>query len=144
VAGYWTQCRSGRSRIISIRRAGAARIERMSTVEIAVSTTELRVLQHRGRANVEPPAASKEALGNYLKKLKSGELDVNHEHLKPIPISQTLAQIAGYDFMAPDAWERAREIWFPYLKRPIREWTPEQFVANAKKIATKRKPPQQP
>ena len=124
VGGYASTCRSGRSRILSIRRhLPEGGFVRLSTAQIEIGQTRHRVRQLRGRSNGPPGADSERLLNLYLKQIANGVLSVDPTAFVPIPdpIRHT------YDFCVPGAWEAIYALWNSFLPKPARGWSVEQM-----------------
>ena len=123
VGGYGERCRSGHSRIVSLRAAGS----RLSTAEISVRSRDpdkFSILQHRGAGNKAPPKEAEAALEAYMEALRAGSVDIDIDGLASLP-SAGVSDRAGYDVDAPGAWEGAYALWAPYLPRHMRAWSRE-------------------
>ncbi len=135
VGGYSQQCKSNRSRIVSLRRMGQDGLaERVSTAEIAVrhegaGTIKFTIIQHRAHRNEDPPNCAQVAVETYLAALESGELIFDQSQLLPSKSIGTIAQNAGYEFWRPGAFDAAVEAWSPFLTKSMRKWSHKDFAA---------------
>jgi hypothetical protein len=136
VGGYSDRCRSGDSRILSVRRLlPSGGFVRLSTAEISVKATngarELDVVQHRGHANGDAPPQPEAMLGEYLEKCRAGRLAINESELVPLPSSGGVMATCGYDWREPGNIEKAIAAWSPCLPRRIRGMAPEELAVPA-------------
>ncbi len=126
VGGYAGSCLAGSSRVLSLRRVRDGTVERLSTAEVSLSDGS--VLQHRGRGNREPPSDASAALAAYLEEVNEGGLTVDRSALAPVPGADGALARAGYDYAVPGAWERARDLWDPFVPRRLRGLSAERMV----------------
>ncbi len=119
VGGYAASCLAGSSRILSIRRVAGDAPGRLSTVEVALRPHP-KALQHLGRRNAAPPSAATSALAIYMGLVQAGDLPVDRGALHAVRGSGRMSVQAGYDFAAPGAWDRARDLWDPFVPRRLR------------------------
>ncbi len=120
VGSYVSRCLRADCRILSLRRHGAATVERLSTAE--VSRSGRRVNQHHGRGNSRPSPECEAALARYMALLGDGTLAVapvraRHVASRPVEVDE-----ADYDFRVPGRFEAVRDLWDPYLPYPRRGW----------------------
>ncbi len=125
VGSYVARCRSGESRILSLRSRGVAPAARLSTAEVALAS--LKVVQHSGWSNSPPTEGCKAALAAYMAMLADGRLAATRvrrlrNRWVPGPVED-----AGYDFRVPGRFEAVRDLWRPYLAEPTRDWTPDRY-----------------
>ncbi len=119
VGGYGSECRSGRSRIVSVRRiVGEDDWERVSTASLKVDGPVVEVLDHRGARNRAPDRGADAVLRDYVAALGDGRLAVDREALRPVwePL-----MTSEYDWRAEGAWEAVADAWWPCLPRRIRD-----------------------
>lgn len=125
VAGYWRGCREGRSRIVSVRRRSEdGMFERVSTVDVRLDGgSVLRVSQHRGFGNHNPPDEAAEAVSRYMAELESGRLPIDRDGIGAAWRRSnrfTVEDICGYDWRDDTQMQRIIDAWSPYLKRRLR------------------------
>ncbi len=124
VGGYADACRSGRTRIASVRDAVTG--ARLSTVAFDASRPVPVAVQHRGRRNGAPPARAVQAIEAYEAMLRDGRLAV--EAAQFVRVSVPSRSAAGYDAEDPAQWEAVAKLWDPFLPRRLRAHGPEALV----------------
>ncbi len=131
VGGYASDCRSGRSRILSVRRAGDGPPDRVATLGIDVERDPMVVFQHAARTNSRPGRASVAAVELYMRDLAEGVLEIDRGAFVPMPVDDGLDHFAGYDFRHPGNWEVMRDLWSRVLPRHLRDADVETFARLA-------------
>ena len=126
VGGYGSPCRLGRSRIVSLRRAGSSPQGRLSTAEIGWRNQAFRVVQHKAFANSKPSDECSDALARYVAAL-GNELAVDWSGLARMGSADGVAEKAGYDPDVPGSWEAALSLWAHVLPAPVKKWTRADF-----------------
>ncbi len=123
VAGYGEQCRSGRSRVVSLRRVlpDGSR-ERLSVAEVQTWDDALRVTQHVGRGNGPPPRGCERVLERYLDQVRNRVLPwepvfaVPGEHATLNDVERA----GGYDPYVEGTRSAVQDLWAPFVPRPLR------------------------
>lgn len=135
VGGYADDCRSGRSRIASVRTVADGRWERVCTVEVTFDGDGMpEVRQCRGASNGAPSPAAQGFVASYVARVRSHMLDdlVRDQvmaDLAPLPSSDRVAVRAGYEWWIPGRWEAARDAWRALLPRAARDLDPRAMAA---------------
>jgi hypothetical protein len=117
VGGYARRCLAGGTHVVSLRAPDGSRL---STVELhAGGPFPVRIAQHRGAANGEPPARALAAAEALLDGLRTGAVPMDAPALAfrgPMPEAP----------WTPDAAMRAMEAWAPHLPPSLR--TPDTLL----------------
>ncbi len=134
VAGYGPECRSGRHRIVSLRRREGDGFVRVSTAEILVDGQGegFTVRQHRAIDNKAPPRRATALLDRYMAGLADGTLPVSRASFAWLAGGREhrdQVEDAGYDWGVEGAWEEVSRLWRPYLPRTLRDLSPADWAA---------------
>jgi hypothetical protein len=136
VGGYSDRCRTGTSRILSVRsRLPGGGFKRLSTAEISVAPQDgarpLTVVMHRGHGNGDAPPEAEALLAQYLEKCRAGTLKIDGRGLAALPMGEGVMAKCGYDWRVLGNVEKAVAAWAPCLPRRLRTMTPEDMVTTA-------------
>ncbi len=123
VGGYGDPCRSGRSRIVSLRRGlPDGTWERLSVAELQVDDGSFDVRQHVGHGNGRPPDACGAALHDYVRRLRAGDLP--WESVWPVRGTvghlNDVERVGGFDPYVEATRLAVQGLWDRYVPRPLR------------------------
>ncbi len=125
VSGYGSACASGFSAVASLRRRKGDGFERLSTAEVSVGATEVRVVQHRGKGNADVPRAARKALDWLVEEVAGKRMAPDEAYMKGgwryAGGKGSLSGRCGYGHLVPGAVEAALGVWSPLLTRPLRD-----------------------
>lgn len=124
VATYLERCLRGTCTILSVRALDG---RRLSTAELGFGP--LRIEQHRGKANGDPPPEAMEALDRMIASLDTGTPSPPASPLLDSALWERLLK-SGYDTSRPDLVEMALDLWRPYLAGSVRRMTGAEIVAS--------------
>jgi coenzyme PQQ precursor peptide PqqA len=127
VGGYGRACAEGRAVIVSVRRVGM----RLSTVELDLSGSEPRLVQHKAALNAPAPPDAEEAADWLMARLSDGSAPVSPAWLDPAWRHRPrilLEDACGYDWRDASCLGAAIEAWSPHLTRPLRD--PDALAAS--------------
>ncbi len=115
VGSYVSRASRADCAILSIRENGA----RLSTAEVRWKEGRFQVIQHYGRGNMPPPAASVSALNRYLRCFSDRVLAVDLEALARVKARSRadVSAVCGYDWREDGAIERVLDLWRPYFAK---------------------------
>lgn len=123
VGGYGEKCLRGQSSIVSLRKPEGDAYRRLSTAEIRIEPDGVKIVQHRGMGNGEPPAEAAVVFARYLDQIDKGilaidrgEWDAARRRRRP-----ELEQICGYDWRDRTAIEAAFRAWRGYLPKRVQD-----------------------
>ena len=123
LAGYGEACMSGRVRVVSLRRRGDGRTERLSAAELDTGrgSPTWRSL-HAGPRNGPPLPAATAALSRYVEGLRSGALPHDPEALAAIPVPHASEVVAacGFDPTVEATRFAVARAWDRHVPRPLR------------------------
>ncbi len=140
--GYGEACRSGLSRVASVRDTATGR--RLATVEFRFEASGKDPVpwaaQVRGRRNLHPGTACLTVVEEYLDRVRSGVLPFDPADLAAVatrgpggadadPGGARDVDVAGYDWRHGDNWERVLAAWGPCLPGPLRHGTRAGYVS---------------
>lgn len=138
VGGYSESCRKRGHHILSFRMVNPdGTFKRLSTIEIlpvSQGDVALKVNQHRGRRNGEPPADAKDAWTWFHQGVLEGKVALNYEgvrqYLQGIVArwNDDVERMCGYEWREEGAVERALRAFDPYLGKGLRNLPAERFA----------------
>ncbi len=134
VGGYASDCRAGTKRVASIRASRDGTPARLSTVEFILDGGTVRVGQHRGAGNNDPPREARRFLDVYARALRRGVLLLDRDAFAPVRDPE---DGCPYDRSVPGNWEAALAAWSPSLPRWMRDLSAEGFAALADEQAAR-------
>ncbi len=112
VGGFAGECLDGTSRIVSIRRRGGnGSYTRLSTADLRLGDGFVRIVQHRGRGNANPPGEAVRALDLYVSG-PGAEPDL--AAWTPVP-GRSRSVSSLYDPAVGDNMALAEEAWADFL-----------------------------
>ncbi len=119
VGGYARPCQGGTSRIVSIRREVAGRIERVATCEVGWKVDGPYVRQTRGKNNAVAPPEVRDALNAYVADLRAGLLGPVPRHPEPTEGYSSFQddETSRFDPELDRNWEVVMGAWNPVVGR---------------------------
>ncbi len=142
VGTYVPRCMEGRSRILSLRVAGASPAMRLATAEVELpaggpsANGPFRARQVQGMGNEGVPPRAATALKVYLAMLADGRLRTGSFGSMARGATSMAVVAAGYDFMHPGSFEAVLAIWRPHLAGHARNWDAKAIRDEVRALAT--------
>ncbi|MGY3581840.1 hypothetical protein ACVIGB_000089 [Bradyrhizobium sp. USDA 4341] len=138
VGGYSESCRKQGHHIMSFRLINQdGSFKRLSTIEllpISEGDREMKVKQHRGRRNGEPPADARDAWDWFRQAVRDTRVPLNFEGIRQYLIglvsnwNDDVERMCGYKWREEGAIERALRAFDPYLGKGLRGLSVQRFL----------------
>jgi hypothetical protein len=138
VGGYSESCRKHGHHIMSFRLINPdGTFKRLSTIElgpISQGDHDLKVRQHRGRNNNEPPVDARDAWDWFREAVRDARVPLNYEGIRQYLIgivsrwSDDVERMCGYKWREENAIERSLRAFDPYLGKGLRGLPAERFT----------------